>query len=81
MLRNLDFIFWGVSGFWKEVHEGDRNKSNIVLRNVESGVVCGWRGEVTPPLLGSVALGSCTSPVLAGFSPLQYTQHANCPKA
>lgn len=39
MLRNLDFIFWGVSGFWKEVHEGDRNKSNIVLRNVESG--CG----------------------------------------
>ena len=53
MLRNLDFIFWGVSGFWKEVHEGDRNKSNIVLRNVESG--CGvWMGWGSHPTTSGV---------------------------
>lgn len=56
-------------------------RATLCLGTLNLGVVCGWGGEVTPSLLGSVALGSFTSPVLAGFSPLQYTQHANCPKA
>lgn len=67
-------------GSGKKFMKETGTRAILCLGTLNLGVVCGWGGEVTPPLLGSVALGSCTSPLLAGFSPLQYTQHANCPK-